>query len=243
MSEADGFDALAALLPFYVNGSLPPEQQAKIAAALAQMPELRAELAEVQAVAALVKRGGAELVGDETTAPAVRLDKLMARIAEVPQAEQAHAEAPARSAVIPLQRAIASPPNNPDSNVRSPTFRQRLFRPPYSMALAAGLAAVAVVQGGLLMSRPAQTDDGYASLSGPEPSQRNAGLFSLRLQSSAPWGDVITFLDSQDLRIVAGPQDGMIDVAPNATLSPSQIDALERVLRASPLVVFVGRGS
>jgi hypothetical protein len=112
------------------------------------------------------------------------------------------------------------------------------------MALAAGLAAVAVVQGGLLISsRQAQTDDSYASLSGLEQSHRSASLFTLRLQSSARWGDVLAFLDSQDLRIVAGSQDGMIDVAPNAALSPAQIDALEHALRASPLVVFVGRGS
>jgi hypothetical protein len=239
MSEADGFDALAALLPFYVNGSLPPEQHARVAAALAQMPELRAELAEVQALAALVKGGGAELVGDETTAPAARLEKLMARIAEEPLVEEQ-----ARSAVAPLQRATSSSPDSPDNNVRSLPFRQRLFRPPYSMALAAGLAAVAVVQGGLLISsRQAQTDDSYASLSGLEQSHRSASLFTLRLQSSARWGDVLAFLDSQDLRIVAGPQDSMIDVAPNAALTPAQIDAMERALRASPLVVFVGRGS
>ena len=256
MSEADSFDALAALLPFYVNGSLPPEQHARVAAALARTPELRAELVEVQAVAALVEVGGAELVGDDMAAPAARLEKLIARIVEEthpqephpqePLAEEPHAEEPARSAVVPLQRATVSSldsPSSPSSNVRPLPFRQRLFRPPYSMALAAGLAAVAVVQGGLLISRQAQTDDSYASLSGQEHSQRSASLFTLRLQSSARWGDVLAFLDSQDLRIVAGPQDGMIDVAPNAALSPTQIDALERALRASPLVVFVGRGS
>jgi anti-sigma factor RsiW len=248
MSEADSFDALAALLPFYVNGSLPPEQHARVAAALAQMPELCAELAEVQAVAALVKGGGAELVGHETTAPAARLEKLMARIVkeplvEEPLVEEPHEEEPSREAVVPIQRAAARSSYSPDNNVRSLPFRHRLFRPPYSMALAAGLAAVAVVQGGLLVSRQAQTDERYASLSGPEQSQRSAGLFTLRLQSSARWGDVLALLDSQNLRIVAGPQDGMIDVAPNASLNPSQIDAMDRALRASPLVVFVGRGS
>ncbi len=230
MSEADSFDALAALLPFYVNGTLPPEQHAKVVAALAQMPELRTELAEVEAVTALVKGGGAEWVSVDATAPAARLEKLMSRIAE---------DAP-RSAVAAVQRTGAG---SSDSNIRSLPFRQRLFRPPYSMALAAGLAAVAVVQGGLLLSRQAPSDDGYSSLSGPEQSQRSAGLFTLRLKSSAGWGDVLAFLDSQDLRIVAGPQDGMIDVAPKASLTPSQIDALERSLRSSPLIVFVGRGS
>ncbi len=246
MSEADSFDALAALLPFYVNGSLPPEQHARVAAALAQMPELRAELVEVQAVAALVKGGGAELVGDDMAAPAARLEKLMTRLVEEPLAEEPLAEKQSQTAITPLQRATVSSldsPSSPSRNVRPLPFRERLFRPPYSMALAAGLAAVAVVQGGLLISRQAQTDDSYASLSGPEHSQRSASLFTLRLQSSARWGDVLAFLDSQDLRIVAGPQDGMIDVAPNAALSPTQIDALERALRASPLVVFVGRGS
>jgi hypothetical protein len=230
MSEADSFDALAALLPFYVNGSLPPEQHVRVATALAQMPELRAELAEVQALAALVKGGGTELAGDETRAPADRLEKLMARIA---------GEAP-RSAAPAVQQGSAA---SSDSNVLPLPFRQRLFRPPYSMALAAGLAAVAVVQGGLIFSRQAQTDDSYASLSGPEQPSHSAGLFTLRLNSDARWGDVLVFLDSQDLRIVAGPQDGMIDVAPNATLSLSQIDALERALRSSPLIVFVGRES
>ena len=101
---------------------------------------------------------------------------------------------------------------------------------------------MALMQGGLLFTRQAQTDNAYGSLSGPGQ-VHSTGLFTLRLKQSAPWGDVLAFLDSQGLSIVAGPQDGMIDVAPNGSLRASQIDALEQALRRSPLVVFVGRGS
>lgn len=229
MSETDGFEALAALLPFYVNGSLSPVQHARITAALERMPELRAELVEVEAIAALVKDGGAAWLGTDTTAPADRLDKVMSRIAQEPSRTAAGSD---RLTTVP----------STETNVRSLPLRQRLFQPPYSMALAAGLAAVALTQGGLLFTRQAQTDDAYGSLSGPGQAH-STGLFTLRLKQSAPWGDVLAFLDSQGLSIVAGPQDGMIDVAPNGSLHASQIDALEQTLRRSPLVVFVGRGS
>jgi anti-sigma factor RsiW len=283
--DADSFDALAALLPFYVNGQLSPEERARVEAGLAGMPELRAELAEVQALSALVKRSGAEWTGSAAAeglpevrsdaqseaasepalaSPPARLQRLMARIEEEASARATSAEASPQGASAQTQQADSmqqalpsepppqvlpfpqTPKHIPATSDRAPQrqpFRQRLFQPPYSMALAAGLAAVALVQAGLLMRAQPPEDETYASLSGTGQPAPAAIIFSLRLKPETPWGEVIDLLNRRDLRIVAGPRDGMIDVAPNAALSVAQTEALEEALQASPLVVFVGRGS
>lgn len=144
--------------------------------------------------------------------------------------------------VLPFPQTPKRAPAQPGGAPQRLPFRQRLFQPPYSMALAAGLAAIAIVQAGWLMrSQPAE-DEAYASLSGIGQPAPAAIVFSLRLRPETPWGDVAALLSSQNLRIVAGPRDGMIDVAPNAALTAPQADTLEEALQASPLVVFVGRG-
>ncbi len=50
---------LELLLPFYVNGSLSPEDRARVDRALAASQALRVELVRVREVQALVQAGGA----------------------------------------------------------------------------------------------------------------------------------------------------------------------------------------
>lgn len=237
MTQEDDLDALAALLPFYANGRLDPAQRARIDAVLETQPALRAELAEVRALQAQVRRSGERLQGSEPVSPSVRLDGLLARIA---------AEAPAPVAEAPPE---AAGPAQPAIDIRmaptriaprSPTSPSRL-----AMAIAAGLAIVCIVQGVMLhrlASGQGHRDGEYASLSGPSDDAPATGVrFTVRFSAQASWSDVQGLCERLRLRIVRGPEEGRVDVAPVDRLSPAQGDALEAALKRSPSIVFVGR--
>ena len=243
MNHADDFDELAALLPFYANGRLDPAQRARIEAALATMPTLRAELAEVQALHTQIKTSSARIAepqdGPETRSQAERLRNLQARIA---------AETQASAPATPVAQTRSAPPTTtaPPAALQARIgSRRSRFRPSFGMALAAGLAAISIVQGVMLhrlQSDAARSDDTYASLSGPTEHATPAGpRFSLRFRAETNWSDIQTLCERLNLRIVSGPEEGMIDVAPTDGLNPSQIEALEAALKRSSSVAFVGR--
>lgn len=248
MNHADDIHELATLLPFYANGRLDAGQRARIDAALATMPELRAELAEVQALQAQIQAAGERSHGADPASPAERLRKLQARIA----AETSDSEPPApRLDASTTPSSMASPSTAqptqtasgaPTAQSRSGSRRPR-FRPALGTALAAGLAVVCIVQGAMLYRL--QSDDegnGYASLSGPTDGvATGSARFTLRFRADTPWSDIRALCDRLDLRIIGGPQDGMIDVAPAGELDASQVKAVEAALKRSPSVAFVGR--
>lgn len=237
MTQEDDLDALAALLPFYANGRLDPAQRARIDAALETQPALRAELAEVRSLQAQVRRSGERLQGSEPVSPSVRLDGLLARIAaEVPAPA---AEAPPEAAG-PAQPAIDLLVVRPRIAPRPPNSPSRL-----TMAIAAGLAIVCIAQGVMLYRLdidPDRRDGEYASLSGPSDDAAAMGIrFTVRFSAQASWSDVQGLCERLRLRIVRGPEEGRVDVAPVDRLSPAQGDALEAALKRSPSIVFVGR--
>lgn len=233
----DDPDALAALLPFYVNGRLDARQRARIDAALETMPALRVELAEVRALQAQVMRSGERLQGAGTAPSPARLDRLLSRIA---------AEAPAPAAEAPPEAADQAQPAidlrmaRPRSAPRPPNSRARL-----AMAIAAGLAIVCIAQGVMLhrlTSGQGHRDGEYASLSGPSDDAPATGVrFTVRFSEQASWSDVQGLCERLRLRIVRGPEEGRVDVAPVDRLTPAQGEALEATLKRSPSVVFVGR--
>lgn len=248
MNHADDMHELAALLPFYANGRLDAEQRARIDAALATMPELRAELAEVRALQAHIQAAGERSPGVAPASTAERLRKLQARIAAessdstppAPRLDAATAPASITSASTaqPAQTANAAP----TAQSRSGPHRPR-FRPSLSLAFAAGLAVVCIVQGAMLYRLQSDGEgNGYASLSGPtDRTATSATRFTLHFRADTPWSEVQALCDRLNLRIVAGPADGMIDVAPAGELDAAQVETLEAALKRSPSVAFVGR--
>lgn len=84
--------------------------------------------------------------------------------------------------------------------------------------------------------------DGSASLSGPTDRTATGGArFTLRFRADTPWSDIQSLCDHLDLRIVGGPEDGMIDVAPTGELDASQVEAVDAALKRWPSVAFVRR--
>jgi hypothetical protein len=247
MNHADDMHELAGLLPFYANGRLDAEQRARIDAALATMPELRAELAEVRALQAQIQASGERSHGVEPTSPAERLRKLQARIA----AETSDSKPPApqlNASTTPASITSASTPQPAQTasgapTAQSPGSHRPRFRPSLSLALAAGLAVVCIVQSAMLYRSQSDGEgNGYASLSGPTDRTSTGGArFTLRFRADTPWSDIQALCDRLNLRIVAGPADGMIDVAPADELDAAQVETVEAALKRSPSVAFVGR--
>lgn len=217
--EQDDRSGAAHLLPFYVNGTLPPADRARVEAALASDPDLRAELEAVSKIAALVREGGADFTGSADDASPDRLNGLLSLI----EAKDA-ASPPVQASARRVRRAAGGA-----GRAKTP---QTLWRRAFAAA-----AAVAVVQAGVIGYQMSPRGD-YESLSGPPtPAPVKTPRLLLRLSPDARWGDVQAFLSSHHLTIVGGPRGAVIEVALGADAT---LEAELEALRASPLVDFVG---
>ncbi|MDO8380311.1 anti-sigma factor [Phenylobacterium sp.] len=219
--EQDDRSGAAHLLPFYVNGTLPPADRARVEAALACDPDLRAELEAVSKIAALVREGGADFTGPAEDASPERLKGLLSRIE-------------ARDAASPPVQATARRVRRAGTAVGAGRAKtpQALWRRAFAAA-----AVVAVVQAGVIAYQMSPRGD-YESLSGPPaPAPVKTPRLLLRLSPDARWGEVQTFLSSHHLTIVGGPRGAVIEVALGADVA---LEAEIEALRASPLVDFVG---
>ena len=244
MNQDDDPDALAALLPFYASGRLDAAQRARIDAALATQPALRAELAEVRALQAQIRRAGERLQEDPSASAssAARLDGLLSRIAASSTAASPSAAAPVAVASEPAPPAIDL---DAERSRRAPPASSARPRLAMVIAIAAGLAIVCIAQAVMLHRLSADRgprDGEYASLSGPSDDAAATGVrFTVRFGAQTSWSEVQGLCARLRLRIVGGPEEGRVDVAPIDRLTPAQGDALEAELKRSPAVVFVGR--
>jgi len=230
--ETDGRDVLAGLLPFYVNGTLPAKDRARVEDALAQDADLRAGLEEVRAMAALVRTGGRNFAPDAATSH--RLSGLLARI----EAESGTEPAPELdAAVLPFQPRQGVKPR--------PWFPEAVWKPAFAATL-----ILAIVQAGVIGYQIKTTRQGarageeqatYETLSGAR-TVRPAGKIRLlmRLMPEARWADVETLLSEHDLTIIDGPHGGVLTLAVE---TKTEKDAGLAALRASPLVAFAGPAS
>ena len=88
----------------------------------------------------------------------------------------------------------------------------------------------------------ADRDDTYATLSGQTDHAPASGpRFTLRFQADTRWSEIQALCERLNLRIVSGPEEGMIDVTPTDKLNQAQMRALEAALKQSSSVAFVGR--
>lgn len=241
MAEHDqdqGEEAVALLLPFYVNGSLSAADRERVEAALAADADLRAELEAVREFAALVREGGGEMAGEAGPAPKGRLDALLARIdAETPTtAAAAPVAAPVPASELEIRRA---------RKAEADAARRRLFQVGESFwkpAFAAA-AAVAVIQFGAFayLAAGGSSSKGYEVLSGPgTAAPPRPGTILLRLAPEARIGDVEALFERLDIEVVGGPRGGTLTVAPPAG---ARLDQVVGDLRASSLVTFAGPAS
>jgi hypothetical protein len=218
MNPAAGSSDLTLLAPFYVNGTLGPQERRYFEAALAADPKLRSELEIALEISGLVKDGGADL------APPLSQGRLWALLSRI-ERESASAPASASRRRLSLRR-----------DASAPRQRRTAWKPAFAAA-----AVLVIVQAGVIAYQ-AMTPNNYASLSGPaaQPSRPYAPVIILRLSPDSRWADMEALLSSRGLTIVDGPRGGGIDVA----IGPdAKIDEEVRQLRASPLIEFAAAAS
>jgi anti-sigma factor RsiW len=218
----DDPDAVALLLPFYVNGSLGAAESAAVTAALAQSSELRAELAAISRLAHTIKTGGKAMTMQDETEDK-RLQAVLGRIDDAPTP----AAAPAPQSLSGLLGFL-----NP-----------RRWHPAVSLSLVMAVGGQAAVIGNLAVtvgSSGAQIASltqqvgslQYALASGPEAVHK--GSLVVQLRPDAGWAAVEALFGKEGLIIVGGPSDGSLTLSSDA--KGAALDALVARLRASPLV-------
>jgi len=175
--------ALMLLIPFYLNGTIGPEDRERLEAGLATDPNLRAELEAARAVAALVREGGEALTrtDDDTTA---RLRGLLARL-------------PARNNVFRLPRAAPF------------VFRPRVSL----RAALAACVAIVVVETGVMGWQTLGNRPAYVALQGAATPAPSPARLIVTVAPGATWSEVEHMLSSRRLRIVDGPRNGSLDLA------------------------------
>ena len=222
MANADPVADDAALLPFYVNGTLDAANRQRIEAALPASPALRAELARLEALHKMIRRQGEMLVDGEDKSE----ERLEAILGILP--DKAAPPAPAPEA----------PPKRPLWHLLS-ALNPKRWHPAISLALAIAVAAQAAW---IVSSDDRPLENGYRTVGGQDDNNPDAkGRIIIRVQDEASWSDVAELLDTEGLTIISGPAEGRLTLAGKA--QGADLDALVTRLKASPLIAFAGKGA
>lgn len=222
MTQSHDPEALARLLPFYVNGTLDPADHAALEAALESSADLREALQAEQHLQARHREGleavlSASESGFESreAALAARLVPPPAAAAPAPQPEPA----PAQSAGLLASLAFLNP---------------RRWHPAMALCLLVAVpaqAAVIVSQGGKIALLQ---NENFQLASGPCDDRPPAGAIQLELAETAQWKDVAALLDDEELSIARSGGLGVLTIKTGR--EGLQFKALIERLRASPLV-------
>ncbi|MCY7279583.1 MAG: hypothetical protein LH610_01555 [Sphingomonas bacterium] len=219
-------DDVALLLPFYVNGTLGADDRVRVEFALEASVNLRAELEEVQAVAALV-HGGGKMIAPNLMPRLDRAEALLARIAP-PNAATPDA--------ITLRPVLATP------SVQK-TWQDRLamlFAKRWQPALAMCAIAVIVAQGAsLYFADTHRAESEYTVASGPKAPATRAQIV-LQPDPNANW-DALSQLISAESLEVTGSIGGMLTLRCQRQCPADDVDSKVAHLRASSLVAFAGK--
>ena len=208
---------LAELAPFYVAGTLPPDEAARFEAALARDPELARNVA-----AARAERDEVLALNEALSAPSARAyDALFAKIEAEP------ARKPGLWRRLDLGGALAG--------LLSPRA--------LGWATAAACAVIALQAGLLVGGKLSSPDARYRTASGPEESQRAAGTYALvAFAPGATMAAIDALLRANGAQIVEGPRAGgfyRLRLG-GADLAPAEAQKKLAALRAAKeLVRFV----
>jgi anti-sigma factor RsiW len=214
------FDDFAELLPAYVNGTLAGAEHTQVEAALAASVELRDELADIEAISAMVK------AGVQSDLAPVDAEMRLGRVLE--QTQTSAQERPRAFTQPSIWQKFATWVATPN------------MRPAYAMAL----MALVVIQGGVLTQVLNQPKPEYGSLSGGNPKALVKPQIIIQFSDAAPMKQVTDLLANEGLRLVSGPVENIFELASAGTvLSDAELDTCIAKLRASPLVAFVDKAA
>jgi hypothetical protein len=229
VAQAENLDALVGLLPFYANGTLGADDRALMDFALTTSIELRAELEVVQQLGIMVHIGGNAVCEGLSNTSAERLTRLMARIDTGASKQDASY--------------FRKPDKHPLDALRN--WLAGMMAPQWALAATVCLVALFGWQAGRHFggSPPGPTDQSYQGAAGPEaPAPKRISIVIQPAANASPQA-IDALLASEGLTMIQRDDDGLIALRANKRLSPSEVEALVKRLRASPLIAFAGAGA
>lgn len=215
MTRQQEYEALAALLPFYANGTLSETDRGRIEQGLRTFPALKAELQREIALAQCIQTAG-DTIMSEPDNQEERLERIMDR--------------------LPIQEPT---PQLVPSAPRQTTGALAFLNPKYWVpAVALSLCAAVALQANMISNKNTQIarlEEKFQSAGGPCEDKAQDGRLLLELKDNAPWSAVADLLDTQQLTIVDSGGFGTLTVASKA--SPGALAAQVTKLKASPLIL------
>ena len=225
MSDNPDIDALKEYLPFYVNGTITPEDKVAVEEGLAVSPDLRAALAEERKLQARFNRA------------------LEAELKAILGAKD-EANAPSPAATSPADNTAS------DSSGLGGALRflnPRNWSPAITYALAAaalGQTAVLVAQSGKISDQGTQIaaleEENYRLAQGQKDCEDKASII-LELREDALWSDAVALIDGEDLSIVSGTGQGVLMLGFDG--EEAELEAVLERLRASEMVLNASKGA
>ncbi len=219
MNAESEFERLAAMLPFYVNGTLEEDGRRQVEVALAFSPELSALLEEERALADAVvsdtQMGMANVQDDGE----VRLSQMMAGLPE--QGGSGGTSGGAQSGDAASGGALANA-----LSFLSP----RRWNP--TVVLGAGVLGLGGVTGWQATMIDRLEAENYELLSGQDGTAQ--GIILVEFSADAQWDAILTLMEEEGLTIVSASAFGAVTLG-GETAEDGVAEQVER-LRASPLI-------
>ena len=211
MTNDQDYEALAELLPFYVNGRLSDTDRARVEQGLREYPPLKTALQRESAFAQRIKKAG-DVIMAEPDKQEERLENLLGNL-------------PDRD--FPTSQVTAKP-------VSALAFLNPKYWVP---AVGLSLAAAVAFQASVISTKNSEIDqlqEKFQSAGGPCEDHAKDSQIIVEIKDNAPWSAVADLLDGKQLRIVNSDGFGTLTLASKA--APEALAAQVAKLKASPLV-------
>lgn len=220
MSGDQKIDALSALLPFYISGTLSDDDRTRVEIGLRDIPTLYAEMKRELAMVQRIQSAGDSILAEPDNQED-RLDTLLSTLPDQQDAPKSHTQnhenQPARSALAFL----------------SPKF----WVPALGMSLAIAIA----FQTTILIKKNnqiAELEEKFQSSGGPcADDQQTAGRVIIELKDDAQWRAIAELLDAQQMRIIDSEGFGTLTLT--SETAPGELKTQIEALKASPLILAV----
>ncbi len=222
-------DELVGLVPFYANGTLGAVDRALLDFALTSSAELRAELEAAQQLGIMVHVGGKVVCEGLSAASAERLTRLMVRIETGPSSSDvSYFNRPATHPFVALRDWLSG-----------------FLNPRWALAASLCLVALFGWQAGRQFDGSASQPGSeiYQGASGPKAHAPEPTDIVIQPDANATPQAIDALLAREGLTMIRRDDDGLIALKANKRLSPAQVEALVKRLRASPLIAFAGAGA